>query len=209
MGDVFGYSKESQRFRDLESGKYVSERAVRDAVDRTADLASRRMGDLTARFRAGEITAVEWQTESMAVIKQATIAAALAGYGGRQNMSSEKWGYVGYRVKEQFVYFRKFAEDMLSGRQRWNGRADARARLYGQSARQTYTDIRRREAATSGHIYERNILGAAEHCNQCVGETSRGWVPIGMLVPPGRRTCRGNCRCSLAYSRQREQEEAA
>lgn len=199
-GDYFGFDRNSQRFRDLSTGRFVSERSVRDGIDRVADLTSRRLGESSARFRAGEITAVQWQSEMLAQIKQAHISAALAAYGGRDAMTPQRWGVVGYQIRVQYAYARNFAADVLSGRQRQNGRMDARARMYGQSIRGTYTAVRRREAAGSGKRYERNVLGVAEHCRGCVSETGRGWVPIGTLNPPGQRECRGSCRCSIAYT---------
>ena len=79
----FTFSKDAQRYRDVNTGRWIPEREVRDAVDRTADLASRRMGEAAARFRAGEITADTWLAEHMALVKQSQIAAALAAHGGR------------------------------------------------------------------------------------------------------------------------------
>lgn len=199
-GDHFGFDRASQRFRDLSSGRFVSERQVRDGVDRVADLASRRLGDLTARFRAGEITALQWQSEMLATVKQAHIASALAAYGGRDAMTPARWGTVGQIVRREYAYARAFAADVLSGRQRQNGRMDARARLYGQSIRGTYENIRRREVASAGLRWERNVRHASESCRQCVGASGQGWVPIGTLPPVGQRTCRGNCRCTLSYA---------
>lgn len=206
---MFGYSKESQRFRDLESGRFVGERAVRDAVDRVADLASRRMGELTARFRAGEITAVAWQSGLLETIKSGQVAAALAAYGGRGAMTPERWGTVGQLIRTEYAYLRQFTADVLEGRQRWNGRMDARARLYGQAARRNYEAIRRRESASAGLQYERNVLHPADHCQQCQNQTALGPVPIGTLIPVGMRTCRSGCKCTLSFSRHREQDEAA
>jgi hypothetical protein len=201
MADLYGWDRPSMRFRDLSTGKYISERMVRDYVDNIADLASREMGDLAARYRSGQITFAAWQSESMQVIKSSQIASALAAYGGRDQMNATRWGTVGQQIRIQYQYLRQFGADILSGRQRLNGRLDSRSRLYGQAVRQTYTDIRRRESAANGMLWEKNVLGAAEHCAECVAQAARGWVPIGTLIPPGRRTCRGNCRCSLAHSR--------
>ena len=196
----FTFDQNSRRFRDVETGKFVSERAVRDGVDRVADLTARRMGELTARYRAGELTIGAWQAELMAEIKSSQIAAALAAYGGRANMSSEKWGFIGYRIREQFQYSRQMVADVLDGRQRINGRLEARARMYGGAARQTYNAVRAGEAQSGGLRYERNVMGAAEHCQGCRDQTAKGQVPRGTLVPPGYRQCRSSCRCHLVYS---------
>lgn len=197
----FTFSVEAQRFRSLDSGRFISEREVRDAVDRVADLASRQMGEAAARFRTGQIGAAEWIAESQRIVKHSQIASALAAYGGRSRMDQSKWGLVGQQIRVQYAYLNRMADDVLSGRQRMNGRLDARARQYGQAARSLYENIRRRESAAAGFAYERNVLHPADHCAQCVEQSVRGLVPMGSLVPIGRRTCRSQCRCTLAFSR--------
>lgn len=205
----FGWSVSSQRFRDLSTGQYVSERQVRDGVDRLADLASRRMGEVTARYRTGEINVAVWQSEMRSLIKQSQIAGALSAYGGRAQMDASRWGTVGQQIRVQYAYLSRFTDDVLAGRQRLNGRMDARARQYGQGSRSLYENIRRRESAAAGFAYERNELHPADHCDQCVNQSRLGAVPIGSLVPIGRRTCRSMCRCTLVYSRTMTVEEAA
>lgn len=210
MADLlYGWSNESQRFRDLRTGRYISERAVRDFVDNIADLASQQLGTLSSQYRAGQITLTVWQAESRAIIKASQIASALAAYGGRGQMTPARWGVVGQQIRTQYAYLTRFADDVLSGRQRQNGRMDARARQYGQASRSLYENIRRRESAAAGLQYERNIRHAVESCGQCVNQSSQGWVPIGTLVPVGQRTCRSSCRCTLAYSRTAVVDEAA
>lgn len=201
LDQSYGYDRASMRFRDLSTGRFVPERTVRDAVDRTADLASRRMGEAAARFRAGEITSAEWLRQHLELVKQSQIAAALAAYGGRANMDAQKWGYVGYRIREQFAYSRKMVADVLDGRQRLNGRLDSRARQYGQAARAAYENHRRRASAESGIAFEQNHLHASESCQSCRDQSARGRVPIGTLIPVGSRTCRASCRCTLTYHR--------
>lgn len=198
---LYGWDSASQRFRDLSTGRFISERSVRDFVDNIADAASQQLGDLAARYRTGQITMTIWQAESRAVIKSSQIASALAAYGGRGQMTPARWGVVGQQIRTQYAYLTRFADDVLSGRQRLNGRMDARARMYGQASRTLYENIRRRESAASGQQFERNIRHAVESCGQCVNQSSLGWQPIGTLVPVGQRSCRSSCRCTLAYSR--------
>ena len=198
---TFTFDRVSQRFRSLETGRWVSEREVRDGVDRVADLASWCMGESAARFRAGEISAAQFQATMMGTIKDSQIAAALAAYGGRGQMDASRWGLVGRQIRTQYLYARQMVADVLDGRQRMNGRLDARARQYGQAARSLYENIRRREAAGAGMTFEANHLHATESCDQCRAMSAMGRVPIGTLVPIGQRTCRQSCRCTLSFHR--------
>jgi len=46
------------------------------------------------------------------------------------------------------------------------------------------------------------VLGAAEHCPDCLDLAGRGWMPIEELeqVPgDGNTQCLTNCQCSLDY----------
>lgn len=205
----YGFDRASRRFRDVTTGRWVSEREVRDGVDRVADLASRRLGDSAARYRAGQITIGQFQAETMQTIKDSQVAAALAAYGGRREMTPQRWGLVGAQIKVQYQYARGMVADILDGRQRLNGRLDARSRQYGQAARSLYENIRRRESAEAGMLLERNHLHASESCDQCRAMSAAGVVPIGTLIPIGQRTCRSSCRCTLSYSRSRQDAEAA
>ena len=37
-------------------------------------------------------------------------------------------------------------------------------------------------------------------CQDCIGYAAQGWVPIGLLPPPGQRcACHDNCRCYVEY----------
>lgn len=199
---TYTWSRESQRFRSLETGRYVSERDIRDLVDKVADLASRRMGDAAARFRAGQIDVGTWIAESQAIIKDSQIAAALLAYGGRAQMGPSEWGRVGQQIKTQYAYLNRMAADVLDGKQRMNGRLDARARQYGQAARSLYENTRRQQSAQAGLSFERNVRHSSEGCAGCVAASNAGWVPIGTLPPIGSRSpCRQGCRCTLAYSR--------
>lgn len=205
----YAFDDRSMRYRDRSSGRFISEREVRDAVDAVVELSSERMGSLAASFRAGTIDAGEFLNGMLAEIKSAHIAAALAAYGGREQMTQVRWGTVGQQIRQQYAYARQMVADVLDGKQRMNGRLDARAKQYASAARTTYENTRRREMARLGMSWEKNLLHASESCGQCLAESGLGWVPIGTLAPVGSRTCRSACRCTLAFSATMSEAEAA
>jgi hypothetical protein len=205
----FRYDDRAGRFRDSSTGRFVSERQVRDAVDATVSLASEHMATLSSDFRAGTINAAQFLDGMLTEIKSVQIASALAAYGGRDQMTQSRWGYVGSVIREQYAYARQMVADVLDGKQRMNGRLDARARQYANSGRTTYENIRRREMALAGMAYELNVQHSDEGCEECVAASDRGWVPIGTLPPVGARICRGACLCTLAFAATRSEAEAA
>lgn len=89
----------------------------------------------------------------------------------------------------------------------------SRAALYAASSNGVYEEQRRASHgdATGDDgkalwLFEKNILGDAEHCRDsehtvgCVTVTEAGWQPIGTLPKIGTRSCLANCRCTLVFS---------
>lgn len=56
-------------------------------------------------------------------------------------------------------------------------------------------------ALTQGQTMMRRIARKDKKtCQDCIGYASQGWVPIGLLPPPGQRcACHDNCRCLVEY----------
>lgn len=196
----FTFSPETGRYRDTTSGHLVSEATVRRAVDAVADAASDRLADLSARLLRGELKLSEFQLEAMRVVKTAHVATGIVAHGGTAQMTPARWGFLGSRIKAEYGYLRSFAEQIADGTQVLDGRLAARARLYGQASRATFSAAVARDQPNRGYVSERNILNSRESCDQCRALSALGWVPIGSLPIPGGRECVTNCHCRLAYS---------
>jgi hypothetical protein len=199
----FTYSSSTGRYRDAD-GKLVSFRAVRDAVDRTVDEASDRLGRLAERLRSGEITLADFQTSAMATIKDVHLATGIAAHGGKAAMDQATYGAIGYRIRSEYAYLRGMAREIADGIQPLDGRLAARARLYGQAGRATFETVRARDDVARGADEERNVLSPSEHCDQCRSLAALEWVPVGTLPPIGARTCGSNDRCSIRRRGNRE-----
>lgn len=203
----FTFSPSAGRFRDIASGRFVPESSIVAGVDALVAQAAADLGALAGRMRAGTITAEAFQTELLATIKSLHVASALAAYGGRSQMTPERWGYTGSLIRAQYGYARAFVDDILSGRQP-DGRLVQRARAYASAGRLTYQAVTAREARRRGLNEARNILSARESCDQCKALAARGWIPADEMVPVGGRTCGAWCRCSIER-RRRSAAEAA
>ncbi len=197
----FTWDDRAGRFRDAR-GRFVSETRIRAGVDNVVSLASQNMLQLTRQFRTTDMTIDAWVAGMFQEIKLAHVAAALAAYGGKEQISQQQWGQIGSVIRNQYGFVRKFAHDMLEGRQVLNGRADVRAAQYGNAVRTTYENLRRQAQVNFGYTYERNVLHARESCAECLNATGRGSVPVGTLPAIGTRLCRSACRCTLTYSKR-------
>lgn len=195
----FTYNPASMRYRDRESGRFVAAKDVRAAVDKVIDTESLKIRAVAERLKNGEINLPEWQLQTQALLKSLHVAMALAANGGLQNTSNSDLGFIGSQVKEQYKYLNRFAVEIKQGKQPLDGTLVSRAALYAQAARSTYEDMVARNARANGCTQEKSILGAADHCEDCVGEAAKGWSVIGSLIPVGERQCKGNCRCTFTY----------
>jgi hypothetical protein len=201
--DEFVYRVSDGTYRTL-AEDIVPSKVVRGALDVALDSAAEDVADITTSLRDGDIRLQRWQREMMNHIKNANMNAASLAKGGYGQMGPEDWGRVGGRVQREYEYLRDFAEQIDEGNVPLDGRAVNRAKMYVQGSRQTYHRTERLEMQKRGYNQEKNILGVAEHCPECVALTTRGdegWVPIGTLPEIGTRQCLGNCKCQIIYRR--------
>lgn len=201
--DEFVFRASDGTYRTLDED-IVPSRVVRGALDVALDSAADEVEDLTTSLRDGDIRLSKWQREMMDQIKAANMNAASLAKGGYGQMGPEDWGRVGGRVQDEYEYLRNFASQIDEGEVPLDGRAVNRAKMYVQGSRQTFHRTERLEMQKRGYNQEKNILGVAEHCDECVALTTRGdqgWVPIGTLPEIGTRICLGNCKCRIIYRR--------
>jgi hypothetical protein len=199
----FGWNELSGRYFSLQSGQFVSFSDVRDALESVVDASGARMNSLTESLIGEQISIAEWEAGMMEQIKLAHTAAAASARGGWAQMSQADWGAVGRMIRDQYDYLRNFADEIASGKQPLDGRALVRANMYGEAARGTFEQMRRRyEMLMNGMEEERRQLGIADHCISCLDAAALMWQPIGTLPAIGDSVCIVNCRCTFVYRRR-------
>lgn len=195
----YGYQPRSRRYHDRQTGRFISAKQVRAAVDTVIDTETVKIREIAQKLVDGSINLAEWQIQTASLLKGLHVSMGLAANGGLAQTSPSDLGFIGSRLKAQYEYLRDFALQISKGEQPLNGSLVARAALYSQAARETYSDVVARSAMNGGAQEELSQLAAADHCEDCVGEAAKGWSPIGSLIPIGDRRCMSNCRCSMAY----------
>jgi hypothetical protein len=193
----YAWSPGANRFRDADSGKFVPKAAVNAALDRVVGDSAANMRALTERLQAGNLTVAQWQAGMTGEIKSSHLAGSALARGGFDHLSPAENGWTGQRIRAQYEYLSKFAEQIASGQQPLDGTALARAEMYGEAGRSTHREMVRRMGRQAGDGWEVNRLGATDSCPGCLGATAAGVVPIGTLVPVGGRDCRTNCHCTI------------
>lgn len=187
------------RYRNTSSGRFISAKEVRTAVDSIIDREALTMRGIAQDLIAGRINLAEFQLRMSTNVKRLNVSMAIAGSGGVNATSAADYGYIGSLVKRQYQFLRGMAEQIKSGEQKLDGTLMTRVALYAQSSRDTFEQMRQHAAKANGKSQYRNLIGVADHCPECLSETARGWVPIGSLIPVGQRLCKSNCHCSLAF----------
>lgn len=195
----FGFDPATGRYRDVQTGRLVADETIRGTLDKVIDVQAATMRDLSQSLIDGTLSLADWQLQMMQTVKSGHLIGLALANGGWNSLDQSDYGWAGQRIRTEYGYLRDFAGQIASGQQPLNGVVLARAELYAHASRQTHRAAQRRAAQRRGMKQERNQLGATDHCSGCLGETSRGWVPIGTLVPCGSRTCLVRCHCSLTY----------
>lgn len=182
------------------NGKFVARSDVRRAIDTALEAEKRKALLLSQELRNGTISLTRWRAEMREMIKSVHLYDAALAKGGFAQMSPADYGRVGQIVRGEYGWLERFARDLASGKQRLDGTFAQRALQYAEAGRDTYHQTERAVMKAAGFTREWNILHPADHCAGCLGETALGKVPIGSLIPIGRRDCRRRCRCSLGFS---------
>lgn len=195
------------RYQDRQ-GRFVNAATVRRDLDRALDESARAVAALADELRARRISLGEWELRMRAEVKTVQLYSAAVAKGGLAQLTSADLGRVGRETREQYAYLRNFALQIQAGLH-LDGRFRRRTAMYAQAGRGLFHRVERSEMARRGYTHESNVLAASDHCDGCVGETARGPVPIGELVPIGQRTCLSGCRCRVAYHRSADDARAA
>jgi hypothetical protein len=203
----YGWNETAGRYIDIGSGRFIPFQSIKAEMETAVSASQANNGALTERLVSGDLSLEEWRLGMEREIKIVNVASAALARGGWAQMSPADWGWVGSQVKAQYGYLRSFAAELASGAMPLNGRVVVRARLYATAARSIYENARRRwEQLDNGMLYERRVLGIAEHCHThvelpgCVELAALGWQSIGSLPPIGATPCRTNCQCSYEFS---------
>lgn len=158
---------------------------------------------LSWQLKEGDISISEWQAEMREYLRLQYEQAMILAKGGREFVTQSDWGYEGSLLKKQYQYLDGFAQDIANNPDKWltGNNMLNRMNLYKDSAYTALEDFQQRKFEQLGFTEEKNDLGDADHCDDCLQETSRGWVSIGELVPIGDRQCQVRCKCTMRYRR--------
>jgi len=140
-----------------------------------------------------------WHEAMKREVKRLHIQALLFGLGALTALRLEHVVAVSEQLRDEYGYLSSFAQDVRAGALS-TAQIAARSALYSNHAQVSFWSAKDAGQKAQGFTQERRVLGAAEHCADCIGYAAEGWVPIGSLPAPGDGSvCRANCQCTKEY----------
>ena len=204
----YGWNEVAHRYYDAETGRFVPQSEIRNALENLIDQSGLNMNALTQSLQDGKISLADWQTGMMEAIKQSHVASAALANGGWAQMTQSDWGATGQLIREQYDYLRNFAKEIADGTQALDGRLLVRSDLYADAANGTYWEMDKRDHLQSGFDEGRRVLEqGSDHCDDCLEYASEGWMPIDEIPEIGNSQCLTRCRCEIIYRRSGDNEE--
>lgn len=198
----YTYDPRTRRYRSLATGRLVSRNAIMDQLGRAVmegrDTASR----LVTAFHEGKLSASAWQEQMRTALRRMHSQHAALAVGGWDRMTPRDWGRIGAALRADYARIQRLAESVQSGEVTL-AQALQRVDGYVGNARAQYYRAERdrlRPSSVDNSIISRRILGASEHCPDCLDYYARGWQPVGSLpVPTENSQCGTYCQCDVIH----------
>jgi hypothetical protein len=212
MADIlrgYEFSRSAARFRDTTTGRFVSRTRIMGVMEQQVNSAESRIADIVQGLHNRDIAPGYAQTLMRDELRRLNLQNAALGKGGFDRLTQSDFGRVGHQTRDTYARITRLVDDVQAGRASL-AQALQRVRGYVGEARQQFFIAEREALRQSGRNFEeRRVLGAAEHCKDCLDYAARGWQPLGTLPIPGNASvCGKACRCSLVRREVTEEQPA-
>lgn len=196
------YDRNQGRYRDGNTGRFVSRDRILRLVDEEAAQLSTRMQAHARNLTAGNIDLPTFQRRAAEDLKLSHVRSTILGSGGRSLTTSQAYGSTGRLLRDQYQFLDGFSRDLAAGKLT-TGQAIARAGLYGASTRSAFHQSEKIARDREGFKLAKRVLdSAAQHCEDCLSYATTGFVPIEQIVPIASQCrCRARCRCSIIFKK--------
>ena len=194
------WDNDSGRYRSRATGRFVAESTIRNDLNRFNETIIREnLGSITEKLINGNITLEQWQRRLANELKDAWRLNQMIGRGGKSQMTQADYGRLGGRLRFEYDRLNRLAIEIKAG-MLTEAQIRARVGLYANAPRVGFYDGVNAAKVAAGLTEMRRVLNPAEHCPDCEGYASEGWVPIGTLPMPGEKSqCLRNCKCTVEY----------
>lgn len=204
MPDVlpgYRFNERASRYISQSTGRFVARREIMSLLDAQVQSNENRVANLVTAYHEKRISASTFIEQMRTELKRQHLQNRALGAGGWDRLTQRDFGSVGAKLRDDYRRIEQLAVDIANGNATLP-QALNRANGYVGNARVNFWEAEReRMSPKAGNvILERRVLGAAEHCADCVDYYSRGWQRQGVLPAPGTQSqCRTHCKCTMQY----------
>jgi len=198
----YTWSATVQRYRSLKTGRFVPRAQILGLLDSHVTARQEYLATLTRQVLENKLPASTWLAEMRVELKRLHICNAALGAGGFDRLTPRDYGRIGGHLNFEYRRLASFADDIANGKVSL-AQALNRLNMYMGGARREFFEAEkdRRLAQVRLGVVEigRRLLGAAEHCDDCVRYYEQGWQYAIDIPVIGDSQCDGNCRCSVEW----------
>lgn len=187
-------------------GQFVPMTAVRFMMQRNIEQTQVDIKTIGELLINKKISLSTWEETTAIALKNLHIQSYLLGRGGKNAMEQRDYGLIGQRLRNEYQYLRRFAEEI-----RTKGISKAeffrRLDLYSNAGSGLYEKARTEGHLKSDFAWEKRVRTKTESCQSCIAYEGLGWQPIGTLPAPTERCeCRSNCGCIKEFSKEKPRD---
>lgn len=205
MADVlpgFVFSRNSQRYRDLSTGRYVARADILGLLDTQTATLEQRLANLTTAVYEGRLAPAYYAEQMRTELRRGHLQNRALGVGGFDKLTQADYGSVGRKLRDDYARIANLAQGLADGTVTLP-QALNRINGYAGNARTQYfeADKRARHEGASGRgmtLLMIRDLGPAEHCPDCLSYYTQGWQ-YDLPLPCEASQCNTHCRCSVRY----------
>lgn len=197
------YDRNQGKYRDGNTGRFVSRDRILRLVDEEAARLSTRMQAHARLLTSEKIDLPTFQKRAAEDLKLSAIRSTILGSGGRSLTTSQAYGSTGRLLRDQYQFLDGFSRDLAAGKLTKES-AISRASLYGASTRSAFHQSEKIARGREGFKLAKRVLdSASQHCGDCLSYATPDFVPIEQIVPIASRCqCRARCRCSIIWKKR-------
>ena len=187
----------SHRYRNTETGRFVSSAEVMRLVDEETNRLQVRLKGHARLLVNGKIDIAEFQTRMAQSLKESHLRNAAVGAGGVKQLTPTHYGKVGAELKKQYRFLHGFGQAIADGKLT-EAQIIGRAGMYAASSRTSFYQAEFTSRGKFGCYAKRLLDPQSQHCESCISYQRPDWTPIQLIIPPGVDCqCGGRCRCRL------------
>jgi hypothetical protein len=189
---AFEYDLASKRYRDRESGQYISTQRTREIREEFLAARKEQVISLGDQLGSGDLSLADWERAVRQEIKATHVGVAALGGGGRNAMTDADWGHLGPQLRAQYGFLRAFAEEVGRG-ELSVAQVKARSAHYLDSGAQGFERARASRFNVSLPVYPGDGGTPCHgrcHCHWSLVETEEGVEATWQTTGSGS-TCSG------------------